>query len=249
MIKNKMMRIASVLLVAVLLSTCAISGTFAKYVTSADATDSARVAKWGVSIVVSNDSNLFSDSYTDAVLNKVTVQTSSAGTNLVAPGTSSVENGGTTTITITGTPEVATIITALIDNTTAKDVYLLAGTYADLTTEADDTFILQEDYYPVKWTLTQKVGQNAATTLVDAKKLSDVVAAFAAYTAANEFVEPNSTLDVTFTLDWEWAFESNNDAADTLLGQLAAGKIIADTDGKYCLDIGYLLEVTVEQVD
>ena len=46
--KNKMMRIASVLLVAVLLSTCAISGTFAKYVTQVSGNDSARVARWGI---------------------------------------------------------------------------------------------------------------------------------------------------------------------------------------------------------
>ena len=42
--KNKMMRIASVLLVAVILTTCAISGTFAKYVTSGNGSDNARVA-------------------------------------------------------------------------------------------------------------------------------------------------------------------------------------------------------------
>lgn len=45
---NKMMRIASVLLVAVLLTTCVISGTFAKYTTSKNASDSARVAKWDI---------------------------------------------------------------------------------------------------------------------------------------------------------------------------------------------------------
>ncbi len=44
--KNKMMRLASVLLVAVLLSTCAISGTFAKYTSSTSGSDTARVAKW-----------------------------------------------------------------------------------------------------------------------------------------------------------------------------------------------------------
>ena len=46
--KNKMMRIASVLLVAVLLSTCAISGTFAKYTAKIGATDAAIVAKFAV---------------------------------------------------------------------------------------------------------------------------------------------------------------------------------------------------------
>lgn len=48
--KNKMMRVASALLVAVLLTTCAISGTFAKYVASANGSDSARVAKWDVKL-------------------------------------------------------------------------------------------------------------------------------------------------------------------------------------------------------
>lgn len=45
--KNKMMRLASLLLVAVLLTTSIIGGTFAKYVTTAEGSDSARVATWG----------------------------------------------------------------------------------------------------------------------------------------------------------------------------------------------------------
>ena len=48
--KNRMMRVASALLVAVLLTTCAISGTFAKYVTTESGSDFARVAKWGVNV-------------------------------------------------------------------------------------------------------------------------------------------------------------------------------------------------------
>ncbi|MBQ2736238.1 MAG: hypothetical protein IJP20_02270 [Clostridia bacterium] len=48
--KNTMMRVASALLVAVLLTTCAISGTFAKYVTSATATATATVAKWDIKL-------------------------------------------------------------------------------------------------------------------------------------------------------------------------------------------------------
>ena len=59
--KNKMMRIASVLLVAVLISTCAISGTFAKYVTRAEGTDTARVAKWGILLTV--EGSAFADKY------------------------------------------------------------------------------------------------------------------------------------------------------------------------------------------
>ena len=48
--KNKMMRTASGLLVATLLTTSVISGTFAKYTTEETGSDSARVAKFGVEI-------------------------------------------------------------------------------------------------------------------------------------------------------------------------------------------------------
>ena len=48
--KNTMMRIASVLLVAVLVTTCAISGTFAKYVSTANGTGSATVAAWNFTL-------------------------------------------------------------------------------------------------------------------------------------------------------------------------------------------------------
>ena len=62
--KNKMMRIASVLLVAVLLSTCAIFGTFAKYTTSVTSQDSARVAYWGFQSSNSIDiTGLFATTY------------------------------------------------------------------------------------------------------------------------------------------------------------------------------------------
>ena len=59
--KNKMMRLASSLLVAVLITTSAISGTFAKYTTQDSASDSARVAKWGVTVMASG--NLFGTMY------------------------------------------------------------------------------------------------------------------------------------------------------------------------------------------
>ena len=48
--KNRMMRLASILLVCVLLSTSVISGTFAKYVSEATGTSTATVAKWNVTV-------------------------------------------------------------------------------------------------------------------------------------------------------------------------------------------------------
>jgi hypothetical protein len=64
--KNKMMRLASLLLVCVLLTTSVISGTFAKYTTSYTANDTARVAKWGFDqATLSFD--LFAATYDDSV--------------------------------------------------------------------------------------------------------------------------------------------------------------------------------------
>lgn len=104
--KNKMMRIASVLLVAVLLSTCAISGTFAKYTSSSTATDTARVAKWDFTIGETDitTSNTFTfdlfntTSYTDS-----NVDTDGSGSEVViAPGTT-----GSASVTLTNNSEVA----------------------------------------------------------------------------------------------------------------------------------------------
>ncbi len=87
--KNKTMRIASVVMVAALLSTCAISGTFAKYTSASTGSDNARVARWDIKLndkAISNsfEFNLFETIYdTDAK----TVETDVA-TGLIAPGTS-----------------------------------------------------------------------------------------------------------------------------------------------------------------
>ena len=88
--KNKTMRLASGLLVAVLLTTCAISGTFAKYVSDVAASDSARVAKWSIKVEGEEIGaeeptiifNLFD--YTDA---NVDVNGKDDNAQVIAPGT------------------------------------------------------------------------------------------------------------------------------------------------------------------
>ena len=79
--KNRMMRLASGLMVAVLLTTCAISGTFAKYVTEATATDTARVAYWGFNEPTSVTFDLFKHGDGNVI---DTVD----GKDIIAPGTS-----------------------------------------------------------------------------------------------------------------------------------------------------------------
>jgi len=179
--KNKMMRIASILMVATLITTCAISGTFAKYVTKAEGEDQARVAKWGV--LVSIDGNAFDTKYktSDEAYKEDGGEFSVVAFNekdqVVAPGTSAKEAGLALVATVKGTPEVATRYT--LEGKGIKDVVLPAGTYTDYTqlVKAQDgtygytgTFTLDKDYAPVKWNLViEGKGQtiNVATALYD----------------------------------------------------------------------------------
>ena len=238
--KNTMMRLASGLLVAVLLTTCAISGTFAKYVTSDSSTDSARVAMWGVSVVASGD-DLFNTQYTDTT-NGLTVVSSDTD-NVVAPGTSNDEfDADGLKFTIKGTPEVAVKIT--YDFTVTNDIFLGKGTYNDDTT-GDDTapdYSFAEDYYPVVFTLTKDGTEVKTGNLTDIKEYFDDL------TAASTKINANETLNATYVLTWAWEFgDPANNQKDTTLGNLAAGT--TTTTNAYDLDLKYELAITVEQVD
>lgn len=98
--RNTILRVSAILLVLTLLSTCVISGTFAKYTTSANATDNARIAKWGV--VVEATADAFTENDDDTVISFV------SGENVLAPGT----DGNLCGLTITGQPEVSVKIDA-----------------------------------------------------------------------------------------------------------------------------------------
>lgn len=101
--KNKIMRVAAVLLVAVILTTCAISGTFAKYVKSGSGSVTARVAKFGVNVAATGTT--FANEYATDDLGVVGVIAKSVVSteDVVAPGT----DGSMAAFTITGKPEVA----------------------------------------------------------------------------------------------------------------------------------------------
>ncbi|MDH6367502.1 MULTISPECIES: hypothetical protein [Breznakia] len=117
--KNKSMRLASGLLVVTLLTTAIVSGTFAKYTTTAVGENTARVAKWGV--VMTADNNIFGTDYKDAangntITTDVTDNSISVSAlansdktrdNVLAPGT----KNDTFNLNLTGTPEVDGVIT------------------------------------------------------------------------------------------------------------------------------------------
>lgn len=258
---NKMMRLASILLVAVMISTCAISGTFAKYVTSDSAKDEARVAKFGV--VVTASGSLFSENYfdvghgngpTDGDAN-ISVKSqgavlfgSSNVKNVVAPGSKNEEG---LKFTIAGTPEVAVKVEFKLLSKT--DIFLAQKEgLPDMTTgNADDKFDndVSGGYYPVKFTL-----KNTGGDLVT----GNLSAIEAKLTELSVDKEAETILDETYTLTWEWDFDDSGagtyDKQDTLLGDLAAGTdlkpniaLTAGTD--YNLNIDFEIEVTVTQID
>lgn len=257
--KNKFMRLASALLILTLLSTCAISGTYAKYVTTGSASETARVAKFGVKVGTSG--SLFSNAYTQANDNTpgtwatsaendtLTVVANVQSDKVVAPGTKSDTNG--LGFSITGTPEVDVAVNFTLTVTSDVKVPAKNGedaiAYLDWTTgnDDDDTFTLAADYTPVKFTLKQ--GDTAVVTngtLADVKTYLE---------NRNGTYPANTDLTQTFgsyTLTWEWAFgDPANNKADTLLGNIATGTDTSEYAAGVSTQVAFDLSITVAQVD
>lgn len=201
--KNKMMRFASGLLVATLLTTSIISGTFAKYVTTNSGSDHATVAKFGVKIDVADDMGLFKTEYAkdeQSATSANTVVTATADQRKIAPGTK-----GSMQFSITGTPEVTTKLDVTVEENAAK---LTAGTYkldAGQFAEKDCTVTTTADYEPVKWYVGTTEITDATTydkTLAD---VEDYLEKLSGEKAAN------TKLDQTYYIGWKWDFEPTPD--------------------------------------
>lgn len=211
--KNVMMRLAAILLVCVLASTCGISGTYAKYVTDGNSTDTARVAKFGVTVTGSNDifNKWYSTHDTDLTTEEAAIVgansvITSKGDNLLAPGT----NGSLANFTITGTPEVAVRVTYDLTEWTATGWEVDGNVYFPIIFTVNDT-----DYY---------IGE---TETVDAF-MTRVKNAIAERT---EVYKAGTVLDTEYATDlsvsWRWNFEGGSwtyqtDYKDTVLGNNGA---------------------------
>ncbi len=250
--KNKMMRAASALLVATLLSTSIISGTFAKYTTTAEGSDSARVAKWGIQMEKGAD--MFSATY-DSSKETKTVSSSGGEEKVVAPGTS-----GSTTYKVTGAPETAYEIT--FKGVKNNDVFLAQGlqyTYTDSDTAKNTKYTVptgtsagtvDSAYYPVNYSVKitststsctfGKVNDSSndkyITTSGQEQTFETLAEAMEALSNTKiTYSSPNTEAGLEVIISWEWQFDSNasktinvtsghiaNDAYDTVLGDIAA---------------------------
>ena len=190
--KNTFMRLAMALVLLVLVTTSAVGGTFAKYVTDGSADDSARVAKFGVNIVATSDA--FSTEYKNTE-DKVTVK---ATEKVLAPGTS----GTLATVELTGKPEVAVNVAYTVD------------------LKLEKWQIGSEEYCPLIFKIGDDVFKIDGSTITDVAGLEAAVEG--AFTGLNGDLAVNSDVSAKNSeMTWEWAFDGD-DEKDTALGNQAA---------------------------
>lgn len=245
--KNVMMRVASVMLVLVLMTSSVISGTFAKYVTEGSASDSARVAKWGVEFVAETDDMFLTQYKYHDVQNGVAGDYSvEADMQVVAPGT---DGTGYSFVTVHkgGGPEVSYEVSFALDNT-SENIFL-------------------DTYLPVEYTVT------VGTTVIGTPSHSfgdlkdNLAKAMYMYDIDNKLYYISDDAGATWTeygsaapemvLSWEWPFDQGFNVEDTTLGYLAANYSLAEAvaqthyagTGDYNLEIVLDVTATATQID
>lgn len=208
--KNWTMRAAVLMLALVLITSCFVGGTFAKYVTSGDAADLARVAKWGVTVTAHGTGDVFAKEYAGIAGQDNTVVADDGKTNVVAPGTKK-ENA--TLVTLSGKPEVA------VNVTYSADHFGLTGNW-----QSDDNGTF---YCPLIITVGDRVIKCAALQNAEAvaTAVKDAVAACSATYGPN--TDLSAVANGGLKISWEWPFEETDnpgqtDVKDTYLGNQAA---------------------------
>lgn len=237
------MRVAGLLLALVLVTSCFVGGTFAKYVTSGGGSDTARVAKFGVVVTGSGDEAVFATKYAEGANTPISTTGTvsvAAGNNkdhVVAPGTKSADEGILMT-TVTGTPEVKVKVeygaaVSLSGNWQSDD----AGTfYCPLIIKVGTTEIKGRDF-------------TSAADFV-AKVQEAITALGGTYPAGTNL---DNITDLQTKISWEWPFEVMGadgkvdhtiDVKDTYLGNLAATATGTDVP-----KVSIHMSTTVTQID
>lgn len=316
--KNKTLRAAGILFLATMLTTCMTAGTFAKYTTSDSAKDSARVAKFGVTVTA--DGSLFGEEYAgkeggnkpisfSGDEHTGTVQVFETGENVVAPGTKNDTGLG---FVISGKPEVDVEINTTVDIDKVKTVYLRKGSYAvmsKLNNVTEENFVPESvyvkesdsykhpteyaadaeyykagdklsfndyNYNPIIYQYQDKTGTHFQA-YDDLKNLCDAINKDNPGITCDGTYKANTDIETcTRTLTWYWLISNPEspyspkdplkDAKDTILGDIAAGRIVVKTTddgatyspveaatdeskGDYNLTVSFNMAVTVDQID
>ena len=217
--KQRFFMLGIITVLVAVLSLTFVSSTFAKYTTSGTAEDTARVAKWGVTISLTHDAD--SKVVQDTLGGDEAHISVSQTEKLLAPGTT----GKLVAAQITGTPEVAVKVDVEF-TLTLTGWNITGGEYMPLVFTV---------VYPTE-TKTYKIGTGSG-------EYADIDALVAQMTTdieenANEYpADTNLNEKFDFDLSWSWVFEGEN-AKDTELGNLSTAPT---------LSVSYT--VKVEQID
>lgn len=242
MMKNRAMRMAMGTGAAVLLTMGVISGSFAKYITSGNGTDSARAAKFGVTVTANG--NMFASEYeTDdknsagAIANSVI---SSGGTDdhVIAPGT----KGELVNATITGKPEVAVKVS--YEPTLTLNGWEYTDEDSNLSTEYFPIiFKVGDKKYGMKGVKdsTGVAVANGSSSIAELKTaVENAIKGYSKNYAANTDLSGIGA-DGFVNVSWEWAYNGNSDEKDTYLGNQAAANKASTVE--------LSMKTTVTQID
>lgn len=216
------MRVAGLLLALVLVTSCFVGGTFAKYVTSGHGNDYARAAMFGVTVTATGSHDVFAKEYasnTEGYDGNTVVAKAGVKYKVVAPGTKSSDTAPLA-VTLTGTPEVAVKVTyeanvVMLQNWEDENRNFYCPLIFKITNGTKTTTVS-----------TANEGINSAAAFEKAIKnaIENVSATY----------EPNTNLATVIghdlSISWEWPFETGttetekaaNNIKDTYLGDKAA---------------------------
>ena len=223
--KNNAMRLASVLLVLTLLTTCVISGTFAKYTTSTTGGDKARVAYWGFGQAAATTIDLFDGQYANVTASG---EVDGFG-NVVAPGTEK-----STTFAFAYTDYKTNAITAPEVAYTFTVNPTVTGDYDELDKNANFKWILKADHWP------SGIECKTVAELLDAiKQLSGDESGTKTY-APGTLPYDFAFADDIYHIGWIWNFSKDaaGDAADTAMG-----------NSQTLENVTFTITITATQVD
>lgn len=203
--KNKVLRLASVLMMACLLTTCVISGTFAKYVSTTSAQDQARVAKWGFKDTTLEITDLFDNAYDGSV---------GSTEDVIAPGTTS-----STTIQYEYNANGSTI--------TAPEV----AYKFEVSTEGSACANEIKDNENITWALV--AGNNAPEAESDEWGTWDALLTELAGLSVARVEAGNlpALSEGAYTIAWKWDFstDADGDTADTAMSDSLAEVVLKIT--------------------
>ena len=217
--KNVLMRSAGLLLVLVLVTSCFVGSTFAKYTVGGKGTDTARVAKFGVTITA--EGTMFAEEYAtdDGDVKEIITKSVVSTEKVVAPGT----KGNMSSIVLAGKPEVAVRVEYKVNT------FKLTGWQT-----GDDA--ATTEYCPLVFTVgdkTYKIGDTGIDTVdkLEAAVKNAIEGCSQNYEANTDLSTANTNVKVP-SVSWEWAFQGadngasttayQTDAKDTKLGDRAA---------------------------